>query len=163
MKKVIFFCFILFFLRLSTVSQTCLPNGITFSTQEQIDNFSKNYPNCKSIGGRLNISGSDITNLNGLSQLTSANSIYIYKNNALASLYGLHNIATVYDLHIGTIELNRGGNPLLTSLTGLDAMIHISSDLEIYDNDALTSLTGLENLLTLECRFQYQKMKIFPV
>jgi hypothetical protein len=127
-------------------SQSCLPNGIEFTTQEQIDNFPKNYPNCKSIGGRLTISGSDITNLNGLSQLTSLNNVYIYQNNSLTSLYGLHNVTSVANLRIGTLELNRGGNPALTSLTGLNALTNISYDLEIFDNPSLTSLTGLDNL-----------------
>ena len=51
--------------------QACLPDGITFSTQEQIDNFQTNYPNCSEIEGSVAISGDDITNLNGLNVLTS--------------------------------------------------------------------------------------------
>jgi hypothetical protein len=125
-------------------AQSCLPNGITLSSQAQVDKFRTDYPGCKRIDGRLTISGKDITNLNGLSQLTSLNGVYIYNNNSLTSLYGLHNVTSVYDLHIG--EYHYGGNPLLTSLTGLDALTHISSDLEIYDNNALTSLSGLDNL-----------------
>ena len=31
--------------------QICLPNGITFTTQGQIDSFSINYPGCSVIGG----------------------------------------------------------------------------------------------------------------
>jgi hypothetical protein len=145
MKK-LYILFVGLFLSFQGLSQTCLPNGITFTTQQQIDNFPKNYPGCKSIGGRLTISGSDITNLSGLSQLTSLGGVYIYKNNSLTSLYGLNNVTSVYSLHIGTIELNQGGNPLLTSLNGLNALTNISNELEIYDNNVLTSLTGLEKL-----------------
>jgi hypothetical protein len=125
-------------------AQSCLPNGITLSTQAQIDKFRTDYPGCKRIDGRLTISGKDITNLNGLSQLTSLNGVYIYNNTSLTSLYGLHNVTSVYDLHIG--EYHFSGNPLLTSFSGLEALTHISSDLEIYDNNALTSLSGLDNL-----------------
>jgi hypothetical protein len=125
-------------------AQSCLPNGITLNTQAQIDKFKTDYPGCNRIDGRLTISGKDITNLNGLSQLTSLNGVYIYNNNSLTSLYGLHNVTSVYSLHIG--EYHTSGNPLLTSLTGLDALTHISDDLEIYDNNALTSLSGLDNL-----------------
>jgi len=52
-------------------SQPCLPSGITFSTQEQIDNFQTNYPNCTEIEGDVIIEGNDITNLDGLSVLTA--------------------------------------------------------------------------------------------
>jgi hypothetical protein len=127
-----------------TNAQSCLPNGITLSTQAQVDKFKTDYPGCKRIDGRLTISGKDITNLNGLSQLTSLNGVYIYNNNSLTSLYGLHNVTSVYSLHIG--EYHYSGNLLLTSFTGLDALTHISDDLEIYDNNALTSLSGLDNL-----------------
>jgi len=46
--------------------QPCLPEGITFTTQEQIDNFHTDYPSCNVIEGNVKIMGDDITNLNGL-------------------------------------------------------------------------------------------------
>ncbi len=64
--------FILFTVNL--FSQPCLPSGITFSTQDQIDNFSINYPNCTEIEGYVLIEGSNITNLDGLEVLTSLGS-----------------------------------------------------------------------------------------
>lgn len=56
---------------LSLYSQPCLFEGITFSTQEQIDNFQTNYPGCTEIGGGVLIQGNDITNLDGLDVITS--------------------------------------------------------------------------------------------
>lgn len=44
----------------------CLPEGITFSTQEEIDNYQSNYPGCVEIEGDVIIEGEDITNLDGL-------------------------------------------------------------------------------------------------
>ena len=77
-------------------SQSCLPLGITFSTQEQIDNFEINYPGCTEIEGTVFIEGNDITNFNGLSVLTSiGTNLQIKDNNALTSLNGLHNLASV--------------------------------------------------------------------
>ena len=55
----------------SALSQSCLPEGITFNSQAQIDSFQINYPNCTAIQGTVKISGVDITNLNGLSVLSS--------------------------------------------------------------------------------------------
>jgi len=55
-------------------SQPCLPEGITFTTQAQIDSFQINYPNCTEIEGNIDIGdweGTDIDNLNALSVLTS--------------------------------------------------------------------------------------------
>jgi len=102
------------------IAQTCLPNGITFSTQASIDNFPTNFPGCTQIQGSVTISGADITNLGGLSAVTS----------------------------IG-LFLNIQNNPMLTNLTGLNALTSTNGLLRIRDNNALTSLTGLESLTSL--------------
>jgi len=68
-------------------SQPCLPEGITFTTQAQIDSFQINYPNCTEIEGDVEINGDDITNLNGLNVLTSIGGyLFIGDNDALISL-----------------------------------------------------------------------------
>ncbi len=108
----------------SVLSQPCLPEGITFTTQAQIDNFQTNYPNCTEIEGHVEITGNDITNLNGLNVL----------------------IAFGGGLSIGDYYI---GNPILTSLTGLDNVTSIGGNLLIRYNDALTSLTGLGNLTSI--------------
>ncbi|RLD23011.1 MAG: hypothetical protein DRI54_07895, partial [Bacteroidetes bacterium] len=54
-----------FFFQTLTISQTCLPEGITFSTQAEIDNFQTNYPGCTEISGVVTIKGNNITNLDG--------------------------------------------------------------------------------------------------
>jgi hypothetical protein len=107
-------CFIVY-------SQPCLPEGISFFTQEEIDNFQSNYPGCTEIEGDVWINGYNITNLTGLSILNA--------------IYG---------------DLNISGIQSLTSLTGLDNLNSIGGNLFIVNNNALTSLTGLENLNTIE-------------
>ena len=52
-------------------SQSCLPEGIVFRTQEQIDHFQNDYHDCSVIEGDVIISGNDITNLDGLNVLIS--------------------------------------------------------------------------------------------
>ena len=65
---------------------SCLPDGITFETQAQIDSFQVNYPNCNTIRGDVMISGDDITNLNGLNVLTSIEGdLYISNNSNLTN------------------------------------------------------------------------------
>ena len=120
MKKLSFIIFVLIFCQITASSQTsqpCLPTGITFTTQAEIDNFQTNHPNCTEIEGVVTISGIDITNLNGLNVLTSIGGYLSIWNNAA-----------------------------LTSLTGLDNLTSVGGNLYIEDNDALTSLTGLDNI-----------------
>jgi len=127
---------------------TCLPEGITFTTQEEIDNFQINHPNCMEIEGDVTIQGNDITNLNGLSVLTSiGGDLEIYENNELTSLIGLENLASLGgSLSIGGFLL---GNTALTSLNSLENLDFINGNLTIYNNYALTSLAGLENIVSI--------------
>ena len=104
-------------------SQSCLPEGILFKTQEQIDNFQSDYPDCTEIEGYVSIQGNDITNFHGLSVLTS----------------------------IGNLSIGYSGS--LTSLTGLEGLISIGGDLWIVGIYNLTSLTGLDNLTSIEGDF----------
>ncbi|MBE0662662.1 MAG: T9SS type A sorting domain-containing protein [Bacteroidales bacterium] len=121
--------------------QHCLPEGITFTTQEQIDNFQINYPGCTEIEGNVVIEGNSISNLNGLSVLDSiGGSLEILYNLALTNLAGLENVTSIGG------DLRVWGNAALTSMTGLESLTYIGGDLGIFINDSLTSLTGLENL-----------------
>ena len=61
------FIFLLFTYHLS--SQPCLPEGIIFTTQAEIDNFQTSYPGCTEIEGDVTISGDDINNFIGLRTL----------------------------------------------------------------------------------------------
>lgn len=80
---------------------TCLPEGIVFSTQSQIDSFQINYPGCARIVGRVGIgdyywSVNEITSLEGLNVLTSiGGNLSIRHNDLLTSLSGLENLTTV--------------------------------------------------------------------
>jgi hypothetical protein len=130
MKKLIFIILVLIFNQLAT-SQSCLPEGIKFTSQAQIDNFQINYPGCTRIEGDVIIgseAATNITNLNGLNVLT----------------------------YIGG-SLSIGGNPNLLNFSGLDNLIYIGDDLEtyyqgiyaLYWNESLQSFAGLESLDTI--------------
>lgn len=71
MYKTYLLSFLLLIFCSSLFSQPCLPEGITFSTQEQIDNFQEDYPGCTVIEGGVLIEGTDITNLDGLDVITA--------------------------------------------------------------------------------------------
>lgn len=67
------------------LSQFCLPEGITFSSQSQLDLFQSNYLGCIEIEGNVAVIGDDIANLDGLNVLTTIRGNldigYWYQNN----------------------------------------------------------------------------------
>ena len=126
-----------------TSSQSCLSEGITFNTQEQIDNFQTIYPDCSEIEGDVIISGS-INNLDGLNVLTAFwGNLWIGDNPALTSLTGLENVTSIG----GYLWIRN--NDALTSLTGLDNVNSFGGDVWIGSNAALTSLTGLDSMTSV--------------
>ena len=71
MKNLTLLILALLVIQISAFSQPCLPDGITFNTQTQIDNFQINFPNCTEIEGGVKVEGNDITNLDGLNVISS--------------------------------------------------------------------------------------------
>jgi hypothetical protein len=159
------------------LAQGCLPQGIMFTTQAQIDSFQINYPNCTQIEGMVIIGiegafglGTNINNLDGLSVLTSiGGSLIIRYNDPLTSLNGLANLTIIggeLDIHhnhgltnlvglanlisIGGLLEISGDNSALTSLAGLEGLTSIPGDLTIYANPILTNLAGLHNVKSIE-------------
>ncbi len=66
------------------------------NSQSAIDDFSTNYPGCTNISGTMVITGSDITDLSGLSQIETINGNFeINSTTNLFSLNGLENITSV--------------------------------------------------------------------
>ncbi len=156
-----------------SLAQPCLPDGIEFTSQEQIDNFQTDYPDCDEIQGDVGIYGYDINNLNGLNLLNSIGGNlnignYAYNNVSLTDFTGLDNLTIIGgDLNIidndallnliglkaltsigGMLKINE--NYALTNLTGLTNLISIGNDLDVSGHKSLTSLTGLENLDSIE-------------
>jgi hypothetical protein len=135
-------------------SQSCLPDGINFTTQAQIDSFQVNFPGCSVIEGEMWIGDfstgqSGITNLNGLSVLTSVGGrVWICYNDSLVSLTGLNNIT-----HIGG-ALWIDDNDKLENLTGLESLDSVDGFLEIADQIALKDLTGLNSLTSIGNRLK---------
>lgn len=136
---------ILLFLPAIIISQPCLPQGIVFTTQGQIDSFQVNYPGCTEITGSVTIMGpGGITNLDGLSVLNALNSnLQINSNDSLVSLSGLHNITSIGGVFY---ILN---NDRLIGLGGLESVTSIGGTLYIGENDSLVSLDGLDNLASM--------------
>jgi hypothetical protein len=141
-KMKIFHIFlIVLFLVNGAIAQSCLPDGISFHTQGEIDSFQINYPNCTQIEGDVMISASGIYNLNGLSVVTSVGgALWIEFCPDLKSLSGLEGFSSVG----GPLEINM--NDSLTNMTAMGNLTSVSGWLQIENNASLSSLSGLDNL-----------------
>jgi hypothetical protein len=95
----------------------CYPNGITFTSQDEIDDFQENNATCIEFSGDVIFANSDIRDVDGLDMITAIGRDLIFM-----------------------------GNNNLEDLTGLSNVVSIGGNLEIIDNDVLTDLTGLENI-----------------
>jgi hypothetical protein len=143
MKTYILFVALAILSKLTTFSQGCLPEGITFTTQEQIDSFQVNYPGCTEIEGSVTINSynPDITNLNGMSVITSiGGTLEIQSLSALENLNGLASLQ-----HVG-VNLSILWNALLTDLSGLEMLSSVGGVITVSNNPALTSLNGIGSL-----------------
>jgi hypothetical protein len=123
-------------------AQGCLPNGITFSNQQQVDNFATNYPGCTEILGDV-IINYGISNVIGLSQITSIQGKLTITNGTLNNLTGLNNLT-----NIGSdtkIKINSA-----SSFTGLENLQSIGGFLEITDCTSLNNLSSLESLTSID-------------
>jgi len=130
---------------------SCLPQGIQFSSQEEIDNFQTNYPGCTEIEGDVHIDGESISNLSGLNVLTSIGGFLAIINTNLPNLEGLENLIFVGgDLRIG-IAFNGWAQPTpnLTEISALQNLTSVGQSLIIVYCDSLISLSGLENLTSI--------------
>ncbi|MEZ5083341.1 MAG: hypothetical protein R2750_07825 [Bacteroidales bacterium] len=139
MKKLFVLLLSVFTFYLFTYSQGCLPEGIGFTTQQQIDEFPLIYPNCSDIEGSVLILGNDITNLDGLINIQTIGGELIISSNSLANLFGLGNLSLVDS----TLSITNCTN--LYNLEGLNNLNSIGGELHIW-NSQLTDLTGLEGL-----------------
>lgn len=146
MKKLLLITVVLLF---NTVSyaQGCLPEGITFLRQSQVDSFLIVYPTCTVIEGNVTIWGTwDITNLNGLSNITAINGgLTINDSHSLLDFTGLDNLKTIG----GDVLIKNNINQV--SFSGLENLTTIGGNFDTYQyyNTTLTNFQGLNGLTTI--------------
>ena len=166
---------VLFFFCSITYGQ-CPTTSVILTTQAEVDAFIIDYPSCTQLDEILQITnGTDIVNLNGLSNLISISgyleisnnpllddltglngleSVYwfwILGNDSLTSLQGLNGLTNATDLFPGQYSII-SSNPLLSNLDALSSLVDIDG-LVVDDNDSLVTLSGLESLSDLSFYF----------
>jgi S-formylglutathione hydrolase FrmB len=132
---------------------SCLPEGISFTSQWDIDNFQTNYPGCTEIEGDVAILGveNNIYNLQGLSLLTAiGGTLWINATYDLANLEGLNGIVSIGgDLVIGAASMAGSGNHILENFSGLNNLETIGGDFSVSFNPILINFQGLSSLVTV--------------
>lgn len=123
---------------LKQTQSSCLQEGVFFTNQLDIDNFRTAYPDCDVIIGFIDITGDNITNLEGLQGIKGIYSgLYIHDASQLTSLSGLDSLEYIVDLEIS--------NTPLTSLEGLGKVNLIELTMDIHDMPTLASFAGFGN------------------
>ena len=137
-------CMIIGYLALGQIHE----GNYTVTNQAQIDTF-----NYTEITGSLLIQNTDITNVDGFSELDSIGGyLNIYNNDAITNLNGFNNLTYVGgDFYIQN-------NNLLQSITGFNNLTQTgnSSNDEFYisDNFALQTIDGFEQLDRINAYFR---------
>lgn len=146
--KILYFFLVLALLPVVALPQarescsTCLPQGIKFSSQNQIDNFKIDFPGCTIIEGSVEIEiSSAVTNLDSLNFLTKINGNLIIAGGSFQNLKGLDSLSSIGG------NLIIGGLILLENLEGLNNLDSIGGNLQIYEMGRFVSLLGMENLI----------------
>ncbi len=131
----------------------CTPGDITLSSQADVDDFQTNHgPGCDRVTGTFTITGADITNLNGLSGLTSVYWVNLTGNPLLTDISGLSNLTTF------TGPFFISNNSVLTNLTGLSGMVALTGGALIVENNPLLSdLSALSGLVSINASLSIQK------
>lgn len=136
-----------FLIYCTTLMQSqCPPSYTDISTQEEVDLFLINYPNCTELPGSLLIGGLfddvyQINNLDGFSNLVSiGGNLEILGTRNLLNLEGLNNLTSVQ----GSIEIRT--NEDFLNLQGLNNLSNVGGVFIIGQNDNLINLEGLDNL-----------------
>lgn len=122
-----------------SLGQACTSMGLY--SQNQVDSFPLNYPNCNQLTGTLVITGSDIVSLDSLYSIkTVTGNLEIIGNPLLKSLSGLNNLDSI-DGSLLVLQ-----NDSILNFHGLQELKYVSGDLDISHNSSLRNFRGLDNI-----------------
>ena len=118
-----------------------MPYGLTISGSgiTQVDGLS----NLQSIRGDLKLSASDLVDISGLSSLTSVEGRILLQGTQLANIDALSNL-----IQLGGFTAS--DNPLLENVDGLLGVTALSGFLSIHTNPTIWDIDGLSNLESVE-------------
>lgn len=145
MKHILLLTILGFLQILPSRAQVCNEVEIILGDQTAVDQFHLNYPDCHEQINRLIIEGDGVTNLLGLSAISSCAELTIKNTPNLHSLEGLNSLHQVVNLFIE--------NTGITNFNGLESLDTVGFLMHIYGNDQLKDLTGLDALKFVSALF----------
>lgn len=124
---------------------TCPTGDLSFTSQEEVNHFLIQYPNCTVLPSNLylgfyNAGPSSIHDLTPFQNITEITGNVKIEWTSLASLNGLNNLTKIG----GALSIDRLG-----SLEGIQSLASVGS-LEFMNNPAIATLEGLENLTNID-------------
>ncbi len=140
----------------------CVPEDITLSSQAEVDSFQADHGPCDRVPGQLVVSGADITNLDGLSNLADVSRLQLIDNPQLDDLIGLSSVSEVSVIDLfnnasltsvdglggdttpGSITL--WNNPLLGNLDAFSGVTELAGSLNVRGSNVLQDLDAFLNL-----------------
>jgi uncharacterized repeat protein (TIGR01451 family) len=147
---------------LPAVGYGCLPQGISFANQAEVNNFPIEFEGCWTLLGDVQISGGSISSLVPLQQLHEIKG-HFWNNdlvlNNFAGLDSLRSIGKDFNVYgcqlksmVGLEKLERTGemyvwnNPKLKDMTGLGSLKSISGALSVRNNILMKNFVGMQKL-----------------
>ncbi|MBK8850251.1 MAG: T9SS type A sorting domain-containing protein [Saprospiraceae bacterium] len=131
-------------------AQACLPQGVVFTTQNELNQFKTTYPDCKIIEGdlvvgsysTLIIKNKDIVNLSPLGNIEE-----VKGNLIISSIENLIDLSALAKLKKVGKDIIIQGNSKMESLKGLEKITGVEGKLELFSNNvAKMSTKGLDNI-----------------
>lgn len=131
-------------------AQGCLPQGVVFTTQSQLDQFKFDNPSCKIVEGDLVVGSysvligknKDIINLSPLNNIEE-----VKGNLIISSIENLIDLSALSNLKKVGKDIIIQGNSKITSLKGLEKITGVEGKLELFSNNVAKMTTkGLDNI-----------------
>ncbi|MGV6832728.1 MAG: hypothetical protein ACWA5P_14345 [bacterium] len=124
-----------------------------------LENLTEIFTTSETVHGSLYVSTNELTNLEGLNNLTKVSRLVFYLNDSLENLNGLDGLIAIEgnnqtNSDYGLNELLIRLNPSLLNLNGLNNLQSIGTSgnvslVSIRDNNLLQDINGLESLTTI--------------
>ncbi|MFC1778074.1 proprotein convertase P-domain-containing protein, partial [Pseudomonadota bacterium] len=147
----------------------CSSDNISLSTQAQVDNFQATYGGggvCDFVNGYLNVQGNNISDLDGLANLTSVGGYLSIDSEPLTNIDGLMSLTSIGgDLWVrtnlaltdidGLTNLSSVGGELMiagntfTDIDGLASLTIVGGNVLIFENNLMSNIDGLANLTSV--------------
>lgn len=118
----------------------CPPGDVILNTQEDLNNFIIDYPDCEDLAGVVTINGVGITDLSPMANIKTIAGQFQIVSTSVTSLTGLENLN-----YVGS-SVNIASNSLLMDLNGLNNLDSTAGYFQIISNPLLVDISALSNL-----------------